>query len=246
METSEKREIRVKVSIITRAFDRLEYTIQCINGVYYNAGYDDYEHIVIDQGSKDGTKEWLKWITRMPNHWYKRVKPIFLRSNVGDFGGMKVGFEYAKGDLIMQLDNDMYMETKDWLVKMVFAFGELDAQVMMADRKGFKEEIPFDQNSEKRIFHNQCELVCVKIPKAVSCYIIKRELFEERYKKALNCRQITKGDNSWKILNVYGVHIEGYDSVTESYIQHDKYGFQADKIFLSKRFIFKHGRRKVP
>jgi hypothetical protein len=66
------------------------------------------------------------------------------------------------------------------------------------------------------------------------------------YKMALNCRQVTTNDHCWVVLNVFGEHMEGYDPADDSYIQHDKYGFQAKKIFLSKRFIFKHGRRKVP
>jgi len=236
----------VKVSIITRAFDRLEYTIKCINGVFYNAGYDNYEHIIVNQGSKDGTKEWLDWIKKMPNNWYNKIKPIHLKRNVGDFGGMKVGFEYADGDLIMQLDNDIYMETKDWLSKMVFTFRKLDANVVMADRKGFIEKIPYDAKTLQRIQYNKEKLRCVKIPKAVSCYIIERDIFEKKYKKALNCRQITKNDNCWKILDVFGMHMEGYNPGTESYIQHDKYGFQVKNIFLSKKLIFKHGRREVP
>ncbi|MGQ9720641.1 MAG: glycosyltransferase family 2 protein [Candidatus Jordarchaeum sp.] len=237
----------MKVSIITRAFDRLEYTIKCINGVRYNTGYDDYEHIIINQGSRDGTKEWLNWIKKMPNDWYEKVKPVHLKRNVGDFGGMKVGFKYADGDLIMQLDNDIFMETKDWLLKMVFILKTLDVDVLMANRRGFKERIPHDEKTLKMIsYNNNEELSCVRIPKAVSCYIIKRDLFEEGYKKALNCRQLTKNLECWKLLDVFGEHIEGYDPVTGSYLQHDKYGFQANKIFLSKRFFFKHGKRKVP
>jgi len=236
----------MKVSIITRAFDRLEYTIKCINGVFYNAGYQDYEHIIIDQGSKDGTREWLKWIKKMPNDWYQKVRPIYLKRNCGDFGGMKVGFEHAKGSIIMQLDNDIFMETENWLSKMIYAFEALNADVVMADRKGFKEKILYDSSTLRNIKYNDEELICAKIPKAVSCYLIKRGIFESKYKSVKNCRQLTAGENCWKIINVYGVHMEGYDPESGSYIQHEKFGFQAKKIFLSKKFIFKHGRRNTP
>jgi len=236
----------MRVSIITRAFDRLEYTIQCINGVLYNAGYEDYEHIIVNQGSQDGTRDWLNWTQKMPNQWFAKVKPIHLKRNVGDFGGMKVGFEQSDGDFIMQLDNDMYMETKMWLEKMVSALIQLDADVVMADRKGFQEKIPYDKKTTVSVEWEDEKLQCAKIQKAVSCYLIKRDLFKDKYKKAMNCRQLTKGNNSWKVLNVYGVHIEGYDSIKGTYIQHDKYGFQVKKIFLSKKFIFKHGKRKIP
>ncbi len=236
----------MKVSIITRAFDRLEYTIKCINGVRENAGHDDYEHIIVNQGSRDGTGEWLRWITRMPNNWYAHVRPVHLKRNVGDFGGMKAGFEHASGDLIMQLDNDVYMETGGWLAKLVGALSGLDANIVMADRKGYKEKIPHDESTMKDIPFEGGVLRAARIPKAVSCYIVKRSIFEERSVTAKHCRHVTTDDNCWKVFDVHGMQIEGYDPADGSYVQHDKFGFQAPKSFLSKKFIFKHGRRKAP
>jgi glycosyltransferase involved in cell wall biosynthesis len=234
----------MRVSIITRAFDRLEYTIQCINGVLYNAGYEDYEHIIVNQGSSDGTRQWLNWIKKMPNKWYEKVRPIHLKQNVGDFGGMKVGFDNADGDLIMQLDNDVYMETENWLYKMIYAFKKTNADTLMADRKGIRQQIPYDPHTLCSYMYNFNELRCAKIPNAVACYIVKRAIFGERYKSAKRCRHLTQGDNCWKLLDVFGVHIEGYNPEDGSYIQQDKFGFQTRKQFLSKRFIFKHGIRR--
>jgi len=234
----------MKVSIIIRCFNRLEYTTQCINSVIYNAGYENYEIIVVNQGSTDGTKEWLNWIKKMPNKWYEKVIPIHLKRNYGDFGGMKVGFKYTKGNIIMQLDNDIYMETKNWLSKMIYAFEALNADVLMADRKGFKEKISYYSSTLQNILYDKEKLICAKIPKAVSCYLIKRTLFESKYKSVKNCRQLTTGDNCWKIINVYGFQIEGYDPDTGTYIQHDKYNFQIKKQFLSRKWIFKYGLKR--
>ena len=49
-----------KTSIITRAFNRLEYTILCVRQVQLLAKDADYEHIIINQNSSDGTEQWLR------------------------------------------------------------------------------------------------------------------------------------------------------------------------------------------
>jgi glycosyltransferase involved in cell wall biosynthesis len=234
----------MKVSIIIRAFNRLEYTMKCINGVIKNSGYDDFEIFVVNQGSSDGTRQWLNWIKKMPNNWYEKVHPIHLKQNVGDFGGMKVGFDNADGELIMQLDNDVYMETENWLDKMVYCFNKIHADTLMADRKGYRQKISHDPNTLCSCMYNSTELRCAKIPNAVSCYIVKRAVFNEKYRSAKRCRHLTQGDNCWKLLDVFGVHLEGYNPEDGSYIQQDKFGFQTRKQFLSKRFIFKHGIRR--
>ena len=47
-----------KVSIITRCYNKLEYTIRCIESVARNTEYDNYEHIIVNNNSNDGTTEW--------------------------------------------------------------------------------------------------------------------------------------------------------------------------------------------
>jgi glycosyltransferase involved in cell wall biosynthesis len=234
----------VKVSIITRAFNRLEYTIACVNGVRDNAGYEDYEHIVVDQGSTDGTGEWLKWACRMPNAWYGRLRTVHLKRNRGDFGGMKAGLAHARGDLVMQLDNDVLMETPGWLDSMVRALFALEAEAVMPDRRGCKEVIPRVPGTESSVVHEGKTTTCVKVPFAVMCYLMKRDLFERRSLTARRCRDVTRGGNTWMVLGVTAVHLDGYDTQNGSYVQHAKYDFMARDLFLSGTFLFRHGRRK--
>jgi len=234
----------MKVSIIIRAFNRLEYTIQCINSIIYNSGYEDYEIIVVNQGSTDGTKQWLNWIKKMPNKWYDKVIPVHFRRNYGDFGGMKIGFKYSSGDIIMKLDNDIFMETRGWLDKMVKIYQYLNADILMAKRKGVKEQLPFDESKAVVIPYMKEKYRCVKIPRATACYITHRDIFELRYKNAKSDKHLTSTDNCWKCLDIIANHIEGYDPEKETYIQHDKYNFLIRKQFLSKKWIFKYGLKR--
>ena len=53
---------------------------------------NDYEHIVIDQGSTDGTREWLSSID---TEKYYNIRLQLNKKNTGDAGGMFDGFKMA-------------------------------------------------------------------------------------------------------------------------------------------------------
>jgi glycosyltransferase involved in cell wall biosynthesis len=85
----------------------LEYTIQTVNCVRQTADAD-YEHIIIDQASTDGTHKWFMWINQNLN-WFKNLKYVRMPTNLGDWGGMVAGLNYISpgSKYIVQLDNDI-------------------------------------------------------------------------------------------------------------------------------------------
>ena len=112
-----------RVNIITRAFNRLEYTILNIRNTYDMANQYPYTHIVVEQNSSDGTREWLK---SMEIEKFYPLKVKYNEINTGDAGGMKDGYDFCDDDceFIMQLDNDLMPITNDFLNKLV---GIMDA-----------------------------------------------------------------------------------------------------------------------
>ena len=46
-----------KVSLIMRAYNRLEYTIETLSNIIENTVYDNYEIIIINNNSSDGTAQ---------------------------------------------------------------------------------------------------------------------------------------------------------------------------------------------
>jgi len=108
----------MKVNIIIRAFNRLEYTTLTIREIDRLAGYDNYKMMVIDQASTDGTGQWIKSLVKES---YYKIKPIYSNENLGDFGGTKLGYENLDEDCeyTMQWDNDCPPITPHFLKKMV-------------------------------------------------------------------------------------------------------------------------------
>ena len=67
------KSLNKKVAVITRAYNRLEYTIQHINCINDNTTYSNYKHYIINNNSNDGTKEWLDWIRKYNITWYPHL-----------------------------------------------------------------------------------------------------------------------------------------------------------------------------
>ena len=87
----------MNISVIIPTFNRKETLKRAIQSVVMQS-YTPYEIIVIDDGSNDGTKEWLK--DNFPN-----VKYIY-QMNSGVSSARNKGIKFARGDWIALLDSD--------------------------------------------------------------------------------------------------------------------------------------------
>jgi glycosyltransferase involved in cell wall biosynthesis len=69
----------------------------------------NYEVIVIDDGSKDGSFEALKTIHEKDSRW----NIICFRRNFGQTAGMAAGFEAAQGKVVITIDADLQNDPRD-------------------------------------------------------------------------------------------------------------------------------------
>ena len=77
--------------------------------------YPNYELIVLDNGSTDGTVEYLNEVNERKD---PRVKIIINPENSGFAGGNNIAIDQATGEFIMLLNNDTVI-TKGWLTNAV-------------------------------------------------------------------------------------------------------------------------------
>lgn len=102
----------MKVSIFTLTQNRLELTKQMMKSLDENT-HIPFEHYIIDQGSTDGTLEWLKSFTYKLGKLY-----IFpLSKNIGINSGDNFALDRIgrNTDVIIKLDNDALIMTDNWL-----------------------------------------------------------------------------------------------------------------------------------
>lgn len=97
------------VSIYVQAYNNLEkYTRTCVECILRYTEGIDYELVLVDNGSSDGTFEYFKTII------HPKKKIIRVTKNIGSgYGGIE-GFSATKGRYIVAIPNDLYV-TKDWL-----------------------------------------------------------------------------------------------------------------------------------
>ena len=97
------------VDIVILNCDNDGYIQKLIEGIRkYTEG--PYKLIVIDQNSKDGSKEWLKKDSGVSHL-------IFNKKNIGTSEGRNQGVRVGKSEWIAFIDSDIEIEDKDWLDK---------------------------------------------------------------------------------------------------------------------------------
>lgn len=102
----------MKTSIVIVAYNKFQYTKQCIESIRKFTEKDTYEIIVVDNNSTDETREWLQK--------QEDIKSILNDSNEGFTKGCNQGMRISVGDNIMLLNNDTVV-TKNWLSNLIKA-----------------------------------------------------------------------------------------------------------------------------
>lgn len=122
----------MKISVIIVTKDRKDDLIVTLAG-FMNQTYMNYEIIIVDNASTDGTRE---MITRD----YPSVKYFWLPDNF-DIRSINIGIEMSDGDIIWRTDSDSHPETEIEFQKVIDIFtkhAEIDV-ISMEDvevRKG--------------------------------------------------------------------------------------------------------------
>src|SRR5499426_2829450 len=68
-----------------------------------------YEIVFVDDGSRDNTFKVLSEISAIDS----RITIIRLRRNFGQTAGLKAGFDFARGDVIISMDGDLQHDPEE-------------------------------------------------------------------------------------------------------------------------------------
>ena len=112
----------MKISVIIPTYNRKKTLARAIRSVL-NQSFSPFEILIIDDGSNDGTEEWVK-------ENFQNIKYIY-QNNHGVSSARNIGIENAYGDWVAFLDSD-----DEWL-----------------PNKLYKQVKAIDSNPEVKFFH---------------------------------------------------------------------------------------------
>lgn len=164
-----------KTSIIILTLNKLEYTMACIQSIREYTKNLEYEIIVIDNGSNDGTREWLL----IQND----IKVVLNEKNFGFPKGCNQGIEIASGENILLLNNDVIV-TENWLSNLLsrlYSADNIGAVGPVTNNAYYFQSIPTAYTSLQEM-HSF----------AKENYIENRDSYEQRLKLIGFCMLIKK------------------------------------------------------
>jgi GT2 family glycosyltransferase/glycosyltransferase involved in cell wall biosynthesis len=103
-----------KASLIILTYNNLDYTRMCLDSIYAKTGVAEYEIIVVDNASGDGTPDFLRtYAETKPN-----LRLILNSTNLGFSRGNNQGAAEAAGEYLVFLNNDVVV-TEGWLSTLI-------------------------------------------------------------------------------------------------------------------------------
>lgn len=103
-----------RVSVIIVTLDNLELTKLCLESVICNTEYPNYELIIVDNHSEDGTRAYLQFMAERFAH----IQVVLNNANEGFARANNQAIELSTGDVFVLLNNDTVVPP-GWLSRLV-------------------------------------------------------------------------------------------------------------------------------
>jgi O-antigen biosynthesis protein len=130
--------MNLKTSIVILTYNQLDLTKKCFDSIFKHTNMDDIEMIIVDNGSTDGTREYLKG--------FPFIKTVLNEKNLGFAKGCNQGAEIASGDNVLFLNNDTIV-TENWLNPMLSLLYSDEKVGMVGPVSNYvsgTQQVPFD------------------------------------------------------------------------------------------------------
>lgn len=102
-----------KVSIVVLTHDNLAFNRMCLTSIFENTEYPNYELIVVDNASTDGTVDELRRLKAS----VRQLRIILNEQNAGFGPGNNQGLSAATGDIFILLNNDTIVP-RGWVTRL--------------------------------------------------------------------------------------------------------------------------------
>lgn len=177
----------MKVSVIIVTYNTRQMTSECIDSVFEKTQDVDFEVVLVDNASADGSRDFFAKDSR--------IKYIYSEKNLGFGGGNNLGYKYATGDFIFLLNSDTLLVNN--AIKEFCAYMRKAPQnvgclgCVMQDKYG--NRIHSYHSTFPTLLWIFKEIICVSIPKIYNPYKA-REKKQSKDKYPMKVAVITGAD----------------------------------------------------
>jgi GT2 family glycosyltransferase len=170
------------ISILIVSYNNLDYTRACLESIFRNTLYPNYEVIVIDNASTDGSAEYL---TAVASKW-PQLRVMLNDTNGGFAAANNQGAQAARGETLVLLNNDTVVP-RGWLSKLTrhLAQPEIGLVVAVTNFSGNESRIPVSYTNieEMEVFAAQYtrthegRIFDIHVA-AMYCVALRREVYD--------------------------------------------------------------------
>ena len=152
--SSDRESNSPKISVIVPTYNRAYQLKETLSSVLTQT-YQDFELIVVDDGSIDDTSKVIKE--------FPRVKYLALKENYGVSIARNEGLAFAKGKYICFLDSDDLWDQKKLQIQFCWMEGNTDCQVCYTDEIWIRNGVRVNQMNIHRKYSGDIYLHCLSL-----------------------------------------------------------------------------------
>ncbi len=146
-----KKDLSIVISIFDEV-ESLQELVSWITSTLDGKGYD-YEIIMVDDGSRDGSWEKIKELAKTET----RIRGISFRRNYGKSAALYCGFEIAEGDVVITMDADL-QDSPEEIPEMVRMIKE-DGYDIVSGWKQHRQDNKLTKNLPSKLYNATARLI---------------------------------------------------------------------------------------
>gem|GEM_PF-432217 len=171
------------VSIYVLTYNRLELFKKCLFSLLRTLEGINFELILWDNNSTDGTKNFLKEFEKQNGKLIKenRLRVVYNDKNIGTAGKGK-SVELAKGEFIIGVDDDVIEFPEHWIQKMIYAYKNIPFMGYLATDVVQDDKTNGAKPSEKLYVEETYDggnIVLQVGPTGGWCFMVSRSVYNE-------------------------------------------------------------------
>lgn len=191
-----------KFAFVVLHYMTFEDTTECVDSILTNIQYNNYQIIIVDNGSPNNSGKLIK------DKYEKnsKIKIILNKNNLGFACGNNIGFQFAKyelvSDFIIMINNDTIIKQSDFVIKIIEEYERQKFHILGPDILSTKDGV--HQNPRRLTLQNEQEL-----RKLIKLYYVKiflnifllDDILEKTKKRIFKTTWIKTGEEhtpSWK------------------------------------------------